>query len=391
VRKLLFFATILGVLALANTGFPKVGFGWVVNEAQAKAWADSLRGNSKDFLLILVLTAYIDLVRSRIKSDEVIQIGEGLVSLVDIHHSMIDERLSNYRDEIAAIVDSAIKVESGHALDTIAPNQLLATALGRKLQAHPESYPLLISAVLGHDQGPIFTEMSVDMALSPHPQSTDHYIIRQSVRSETPFDEYVLALALQLTDGEHVLMNCPSVVTCWIALDKYSFEHTTKLILEEGKADLLLRNLGGDISRVSSRLTVVDPAEYPIYVGREYESLHDSVRLFRAVDLKKSSGSTTLATHTTAVLPRSPGFFAFTVDAPTFVKSILFDVGSFQKEATNFRLIPFMGATTSIQVSPTAQGKLWADVNNWLIRGQGVCLVWEPKLGRKVPQSVKKP
>lgn len=71
-------------------------------------------------------------------------------------------------------------------------------------------------------------------------------------------------------------------------------------------------------------------------------------------------------------------------DRPLFLRDITIDVSAFPgRDKLEFDLIPFLGSVDDIGPSDFRAGEVVVHVNRWLVRGQGICLLWGPAITRE--------
>ncbi len=80
------------------------------------------------------------------------------------------------------------------------------------------------------------------------------------------------------------------------------------------------------------------------------------------------------------ILPVNNAYTYWASDRPLFLKSFSIDARHFPaNKKWNFQFVPFLSNLPSALLVDNKNGLFEHPVNNWILRGQGICLIWSLK------------
>lgn len=371
-RSRRFIAFLGGLLIVIQTPILAWIFQVIVAPDQARRWADVVQGQSRDIFLLLVLATYFELTKREADKEDVARQNSALVDLWRLDQEAWSQRLTEGVERVQSLVAECEEQLTTQPLARMSPATLVKAALDRSYPGNTETTGYLATTVLPPDGQRRLEDVSVRMYLRDHPESNGHYILERDLELRANLPRYIVALTNKRALHEELQLSSPEITDTWTLPCNYSYEETRKNFMQDSEV-YLRGQLSGATRAV--KLSLQPLAEAEVQRICSVPSDPASFCLFVA-EVPSSNG--VLSIRNRVVMSKQVPLCSWNVDCPTFVRRITIDVEDFLAEwpDARFRFYPFMAATVDFTESVTRVARYEATVDNWLVRGQGIALVW---------------
>lgn len=221
---------------------------------------------------------------------------------------------------------------------------------------------------------PPYTDVTVTCTLTDVIDDAERYQLRTTLAFTATISEYVLAVTSSAIAADRLIAECPRISdfrTCSGPEDMAGFQ---KAIVERALPIFTLtEDVRGRAIQSLLPMSKVEDGNRAAYLGRLTDELADHVVLYRGTI---STQPVTIRLLSTVASPmhRSDHYCYWLADRPMYIRTLQFDTASFSAASRGFTFQPFLGCL-GFDIRNT-DGAYRVDLENWIVRGQGVMLVW---------------
>ena len=348
-RALVYFGSVIAVIALINTPIPKVVVSAVLNPEAGDAVARSLGSVTKDLVLVLLISIYFEWVRTK-------ETGALLRA--------IDGKLDAMHDEIRTAAAPAIR---RLVLDSTSPDELVETALDRHI-AHPCDKSSFVSMVLSTSRP------HHDVSVTLRVDRVEDDVLHVSSRFEVTMPRGVVLVAATSSPAHAAALGAASPELFEVVTLPRStpFEEAVKVFGE--RLECYVEPAQGTVRRAHFRK--VPTASLRKHISLPIGMVSSDVCLFIA-DLSQESTDFVRVRHYYRWTQTVGEHFLFwSASRPMFVRSITMDMRELvQKHGQEVFVQPFLDGVDSL-VLDTKEGHLLLRLDRWVVQGQGVVAIW---------------
>jgi hypothetical protein len=219
-------------------------------------------------------------------------------------------------------------------------------------------------------------EVTVDITLRDDPRDDKRFTLTNRTTFVGSISNFAVAIVPSPELVDHVLAHYPRVIEVWSTGGLPIAEATPALI--DG-ASLVSRpiNTDGMGDPVRHRLEPVDAADTEYYVG-DLLSHYPDVQLFACDIPLGSAGSARVHAEFSIAAKKNRHCCYWIAEGAMFVQRITVDYGLFTFGDGNFsvRILPFMANIDTTTRHDQVNKRFEAMVDNWMVKGQGIMVVW---------------
>jgi len=254
--------------------------------------------------------------------------------------------------------------------------QAMASILSARYR--PDQEVSLLTSLLLPDR-PIYYETLIEIALIDA-EDPNRYYYQLKLTYSADVHEYVVGIVGEPALSEVVLSSCGTVTDVYsCSSDDDRDALAEKLAGSLDAVRLVDRGSGGQTRHRPLRLSPTTPAETSDYLGDWAGAYSERIKLLRTDVPPRPDGLARLVISQEFELSKQDHFCYWVADRPTFVRNLSVDLNRFRPlepaKEERITVYPFMMAGAAESVSRPASLYSLA-VENWLVRGQGIAVVW---------------
>ncbi len=262
------------------------------------------------------------------------------------------------------------------------PGETLPTAqaLGSILAARyrPSQDVSQLTALVIPDR-PVYYDTQIEIALIDA-EDPGRYRYQLKLTFTASIREYVVGVVAEPALCDVLLSSSDGITDVYSCSSERDRDERAEVLTKSPDAvRVLFQDKGGQTRQRALRLAPVEGAETAAYLGDWGKPHADRVRLLRTEVPTRPDGLARLIVLQEFELSKEDHFCYWVADRPIYVRSMSVDLHQFQPldaaKRGRITVHPFMMAGVADPVSAPASLYSLA-VENWLVRGQGVTIVW---------------
>ena len=226
----------------------------------------------------------------------------------------------------------------------------------------------------------VYYDVMVELTMVDSKESAADYQYNLSLTFTADLDSYVIALADKPGLCDLLLSECQHITDVYSCSDKQSRQQLANALANSADTVSMTERTAGGVTRLRPiKLTSVATKDYGKYLDHLKTDFKDNVSLLTGVLPNRRSTAPRLTVRLPLALQKSDHFCHWVADRPMYVRRIDIDVSQFTPTTSDrsgrVTVQPFMMAGASQEVLCNAPHTTLA-IENWLVRGQGVAVIW---------------
>ncbi|MCX2951009.1 hypothetical protein [Lentzea sp. NEAU-D7] len=348
-RLLIYFGSVLAVIALINTSAPKIIVSAVLNPEAGEAVARSLSPVTRDLVLVLLVSIYFEWARNRSQ-------GELLRS--------VDLKIDEIRDDArSATAPSTRKL----VLDSTGAEELVTLALDRHAPNTGDKTSF-IAMVLS--QRPVYDNVSVALRVD----GVDGETVHVSNRFEATMRRGPILIAATRSPPQSAALSaaCPELFEVTALPRSTPFDEAVEAFGRQ--LECYVTPPGGGARRVGFRKVPTD--ELHRHLSPPVGIAASDIALFAADLSQEKTDLVRVRHHFRWTQKLDEHFIYWYADRPMFISSLTVDVReTMRKQYREVWVQAHLGGVDSLMLDAD-EGYLSLRLNRWVVQGHGVTAIW---------------
>lgn len=216
---------------------------------------------------------------------------------------------------------------------------------------------------------PVLYESRLEIAFQDSPRSDSLYIRHNKLSFDADFDQFTLGFARTAAIAERLIHDGPDMTEVVVADHEPLFARSVENILKSRPV-----HVNGDPLEFvrPANLKALPSRGSPIKEGEDYLIVTSTVPKSRTGNPRRH-----MVIEYQLTGDRLAGHHYWIADRPMFVREISIGlIGLTGIDRIQFEVLSFLGSVEDIGELNLDKGKISIHVDHWLLRGQGICVIW---------------
>jgi hypothetical protein len=353
-RVLLYFLSIIALIAVANTPFPRFILSALFGGAAGESLAGGLRSSTRDLFLLLLVSLYFEWAKSR----------ENLELLQDMRN-----RLTVIRKDFD---ESASRISRSTLIDSLSARDLIMAGLGKLLPKASPGLSQIADKLLTVDEG-----RTVDVYIRVEPVSGVEIKLTFETVLVAQIDEIMIALTADPVSASAISVKYPKLLEV-ISVGNRMGEMRERAAGYVKRSTLSIKESHGGYQPIP--LKIVNLREKRELIELPLGIRHEDIALLRPTVPISLPSRSTFRLSLTFSTSASEKYAYWSADRTVYLRSIYFDgrdLSAVSEHGLKVIPVPFLGALDRPDMYPEGDsGVVRIEVNGWVVQGQGVCILW---------------